>query len=91
MYAILLYLLCALLFPDDMSDYSGFRNYFYSRKKWIFSFMALLFSVDVADTLLKGLRYFRMLGPVQPGSSRLGPDRTQRPSVEESKSIVAPG
>jgi hypothetical protein len=64
MYAILLYLLCTLLFPDEMSDYSGFRDYFYSRKKWIFTFMALLFSVDVADTLIKGLPYFRMLGPV---------------------------
>jgi hypothetical protein len=64
LYAILLYLLCTLLFPDEMSDYSGFRDYFYSRKKWIFGFMALLFAVDVADTLIKGLPYFRMLGPV---------------------------
>ena len=58
MYAILLYLLCTLLFPDEMSDYSGFRGYFYSRKKWIFNFIALLFSVDVADTLIKGARHF---------------------------------
>ena len=64
MYAILLYLLCTLLFPEEMSDYQDFQHYFYSRKGWIFSFMALLFSVDVADTLVKGLPYFRMLGPV---------------------------
>lgn len=64
LYAILLYLLCTLLFPDDMSDYEGFEGYFYSRKGWIFGFLALLFLVDVGDTLLKGLPYFRALGPV---------------------------
>jgi hypothetical protein len=29
-YGVLLCLLCALLFPDDISDYHGFRGYFYS-------------------------------------------------------------
>jgi len=64
LYAILLYLLCTLLFPDDMADYQGFADYFYSRKAWIFGLLALLFVVDVGDTMIKGLPYFYALGPV---------------------------
>ena len=41
-----------------MSDYDGFEGYFYSRKGWIFGFLALLFLVDVGDTLIKGLPLF---------------------------------
>lgn len=59
-----MYMLCTLLFPDEMADYKDFREYFYSRKGWIFSFMALLFLADVGDTLLRGLPYFEALGPV---------------------------
>ena len=64
MYAMLLYLLCTLFFPDEMDDYEGFREYFYSRRRWIFGFLCLLFVVDVADTLIKGVPYLRALGPV---------------------------
>ena len=64
LYATVLYLLCTLLFPDEMSDYAGFQEYFYSRKRWIFGFMALIFAADVGDTLLNGLPYFKTLGPV---------------------------
>jgi len=64
LYALLLYLLCALLFPDEMADYDGFRGYFYSRRRWIFAFMCLLFLADIVDTLIKGAPYLRALGPV---------------------------
>jgi hypothetical protein len=61
-YAALLYLLCALLFPEEMSDYDGFASYFYSRRKWIFAVLATLFAVDVLDTLIKGTAYLHTLG-----------------------------
>jgi len=57
-YATLLYLECALLFPQELSDYAGFEDYFYARKNWIFGLMA----VDLADTLIKGLPYLKGLG-----------------------------
>jgi hypothetical protein len=62
MYAVLLYLLCALLFPEEMSDYDGFESYFYSRRKWIFALLAALFAVDVLDTAIKGTAYLHTLG-----------------------------
>ncbi|MGA9565098.1 MAG: hypothetical protein WBS19_06205 [Candidatus Korobacteraceae bacterium] len=64
LYATLMYMLCTLLFPDEMADYKGFQEYFYSRKGWIFSFMTLLFVADIGDTLLKGLPYFESIGPL---------------------------
>ena len=56
-YIILYYVLCALLFPDDLSDYDGYANYFYSRKKWFFGVLALLYAAYIVDTLIKGKAY----------------------------------
>jgi hypothetical protein len=61
-YAFLFFLLSALLFPDNMDEYKGFREYFISRKRWFFAILALTFLVDVADTLLKGTSYAAALG-----------------------------
>jgi hypothetical protein len=62
-YAVLIYLWCALLFPRDLVGYEGFRDYFYSRRRWFFGLLLLGQAVDVADTLLKGVAHFRSLGP----------------------------
>jgi hypothetical protein len=61
-YAFLFYLLYALLFPDELDEYKGFKEYFLSRKRWFFGILALTFLVDVADTLLKGTPYAAGLG-----------------------------
>ncbi len=63
LYAVLLYLLCALFFPDQIGEYDGFKGYYYSRHQWIFALMALLFIADVVDGLIKGHDYFNSLGP----------------------------
>jgi hypothetical protein len=57
-YIMIFYVLCALLFPDDLKDYTGFEDYFYSRKKWFFSVLALCFAADVIDTSIKGAEYY---------------------------------
>jgi len=61
-YAALFFLLCVLLFPDDLTDYAGYEDYFLSRRKWFFGILALTFVVDVFDTLLKGADYLRGFG-----------------------------
>jgi hypothetical protein len=61
---VLLFLLCVLFFPEEMADYDSFKTYFYSRRRWIFSFMLVLFIADIADTLIKGSTYVRRLGPL---------------------------
>jgi hypothetical protein len=61
-YGILLYLLCALLFPDDLKEYEGFEGYFYLRKQWFFGVLAATWAIDYVDTLIKGDAYLQTLG-----------------------------
>jgi len=61
LYVILYYVLCVLIFPDDVSDYKSFKEYFYSRKKWFFSVLSLTFAADFIDTFLKGKEYVKHL------------------------------
>jgi len=60
-YVVLYFVLCWLIFPDDITEYENFEAYFYSRKKWFFAFLALLFAADMLDTLVKGSEYWRNL------------------------------
>lgn len=61
-YSIILFLLCALLFPESMQDYSSYQDYFYSRRAWFFGFLALTYVLDVVDTILKGTAHFALFG-----------------------------
>jgi hypothetical protein len=62
LYAFVNYLTCALLFPKDLADYAGFKDYFYSRKGWFFGVNLAGIGIDVADSLLKGVDHFQALG-----------------------------
>lgn len=62
LYAVVFFLLCSILFPDQMEDYKDFQDYFISRRKWFFGFLALSFVLDTVDTALKGMAYFSSLG-----------------------------
>jgi len=57
-YIIVYYVLCALLFPDDLKDFDGYEDYFYKKKVWFFSVLAITYLADVVDTLIKGNAYF---------------------------------
>ena len=61
-FSVVLYFICALLFPSDMGDYDGYRDYFLSRRRWFFGLLATAYIVDLGDTLLKGVDYFTSLG-----------------------------
>ena len=66
LYAILFYFLCTLLFPSDLKDYAGYEDYFLSRRKWFFGFLAATFVADVIDTSLKGSDYLHSFGAEYP-------------------------
>ena len=61
-YAFIIYMLCALLFPQDLQDYSGYEDYFISRRGWFLGLMAIFFLIDLWDTWLKGADHFASLG-----------------------------
>ena len=70
-YAGLYFLLCTLLFPDSMEEYTGYRDYFLSRRKWFFGILALVYVADVMDTLIKGMEHYNLYGieyPIRVGA-----------------------
>ena len=62
-YAALLYLMCAILFPDDLAEYDGYSSYFMSRRGWFFAMLSLVMLIDLADTRLKGEAYWQAQAP----------------------------
>ncbi|MCC2595223.1 hypothetical protein LKR43_02610 [Pusillimonas sp. MFBS29] len=63
-YAALFFLICTILFPDRKEEHLSFADYFHSRQKWFYGLLAALFTVDVFDTLWKGIDHFHALGTV---------------------------
>src|SRR5271165_3844174 len=62
MYAVVMFLLCVLLFLEQMADYDSFKAYFYSRRQRIFSLMTILFLADLVDTVIKGSAFWHAIG-----------------------------
>lgn len=63
-YAALFFLACTLLFPDHLEEYTGYRDYFMSRRAWFFGLMTAIVLVDMLDTYIKGIDHFHSLGPI---------------------------
>jgi hypothetical protein len=61
-YAFLIFLACAFLFPRDLAGHEGFEGYFYSSRAWFFGINLAGIVIDVIDSLFKGLAHFRALG-----------------------------
>lgn len=61
-YAVALFLLAALLFPDRIDDYDGYEDFFLKRRHWFFGVFAATLLLDIVDTWIKGEPYFDSLG-----------------------------
>jgi len=62
LYAVVLYVACALLFPSDLDGYSGFEDFFISRRVWFFGLLAAVNVIDIYDTWMKGAEHFQSAG-----------------------------
>jgi hypothetical protein len=62
----LLYLISALIFPDtdEAVLVSDWHVYYYEHHRDIFLLYALVFPLDLIDTMLKGFGHFRAQGPL---------------------------
>ena len=57
-YAVVLFLLAALLSPDNISEYTGYEDFFIKRRRWFFGLFAATFFFDTVDTLIKGAHHW---------------------------------
>ena len=62
LYAVTLYFLCAIIYPPDLRGYDGYRDYYFSRRRWFFGACVVSIGIDLVDTLLKGSDYLAGLG-----------------------------
>ena len=58
----MLYLLTTILYPDNLAEYKGYEDYFYSRRAWFFGLFALTFVFDFIDTAMKGKEHLESFG-----------------------------
>lgn len=67
---ILLYLVSALVFPDtdEAQLVTDWKAYYYEHHRDIFLLYALVFPIDLVDTMLKGFAHFRAQGPLYLGT-----------------------
>lgn len=61
-YAVMLFLLAALLFPDSMFDYASYEEFFISRRAWFFGLLGATYAADLIDTLIKGREHYDRFG-----------------------------
>jgi hypothetical protein len=57
-YAITLFLLAALLSPDNIAEYDGYEDFFLKRRHWFFGLFGATFVLDAIDTMIKGDGYW---------------------------------
>ena len=62
LYAVTLFLLAALLSPDNIAEYDGYEDFFLKRRVWFFGLFAATFVLDTVDSLIKGETYWNRFG-----------------------------
>lgn len=53
-YVITLFLMTALLFPDDILEYKGYQDFFIHRRYWFFTLLALTWVIDITRAIVAG-------------------------------------
>ena len=61
-FAVVLYLICAVLVPSELGSYANYRAYFYSRRRWLFGLLLAFSFLDFIDSALKGTAHLLSLG-----------------------------
>ena len=60
-FAVVLYLICAVILPSELGRYATYGAYYYSRGRWIFGLLLLFSLMDFADTPVKGRAHLASL------------------------------
>lgn len=61
-FAVLLYVICAILVPASLGGFADYRAYYFSRRRWLFGLLLLFSLLDFADSAIKGWDHLKALG-----------------------------
>jgi hypothetical protein len=61
-YALVTYMIVAVLFPRQLAGYHSYEDYFLKRRAWFFGLQILAIALDPIDTALKGRAHLASLG-----------------------------
>jgi len=61
-FATLFFLNTALLFPEQLTEYVGFADYYTKRINWFFAVLVVIYAFDVVDGAMKGKSHMQYLG-----------------------------
>ncbi|MGI9223872.1 MAG: hypothetical protein ACR2QX_05295 [Woeseiaceae bacterium] len=61
-YATLLFFISLLLQPGNMAGINSYKEYYYSRRQWIFGLLIAISLWDFVDSYMKGIDHFLGLG-----------------------------
>jgi len=65
-YAFLFALMANILFPDNLEEYEGYKDYFLSRRGWFFGLFIVSQITDLFDSRIKGGAYLAAFGAEYP-------------------------
>jgi hypothetical protein len=61
-FAVLLYIICAILVPSSLGTYADYRAYYFGRRRWLFGLLLLFSLLDFVDSATKGWEHLKSLG-----------------------------
>jgi hypothetical protein len=61
-FAVLLYLICAILVPSSLGEYADYRAYYFAHRHWLFGLVLAFSLFDFADSAAKGRAHLAALG-----------------------------
>jgi len=61
-YTTLFFFVSLIVQPGSLDGISSYKEYYYSRRRWIFGLLIAITLWDFVDTLLKGVNHLRDLG-----------------------------
>ena len=61
-YATLLFFISLLVQPGNLAGISSYKEYYYSRRRWIFGLLIVISLWDFVDSFMKGVDHFLGLG-----------------------------
>lgn len=61
-FAVLLYVICAILVPSGPGHYADYRAYFFARRRWLFGLLLVFSLFDFIDSAVKGPAHLAALG-----------------------------